>query len=244
MDSIGKRLLEEINEFTSGAGDTKSIDRAISTAHELLENLYILRYKAYEAGLFTPVIDEFPEFDLAGVSEPTALDSGVDETPLHELFEPSEPEEQATETPVPSEEEQAGTEAVDLTNVPLEPTATIAEEGIQEGASEGHTVQNNIPMEPTASMDLTQLVSLSYGKHEKIDKFNGNYSLKEKITFINELFKGSSDSFGSAVKQVDSYASIQELMPTLNYLSVTNEWGTANEDALKKFIEKVVAKYA
>jgi len=244
MDSIGKRLLEEINEFTSGAGDTKSIDRAISTAHELLENLYILRYKAYEAGLFTPVIDEFPEFDLAGVSEPTALDSGVDETPLHELFEPSEPEEQATETPVPSEEKQAGTEAVDLTNVPLESTATIAEEGIQEGASEGHTVQNNIPMEPTASMDLTQLVSLSYGKHEKIDKFNGNYSLKEKITFINELFKGSSDSFGSAVKQVDSYASIQELMPTLNYLSVTNEWGTANEDALKKFIEKVVAKYA
>jgi hypothetical protein len=244
MDSIGKRLLEEINEFTSGAGDTKSIDRAISTAHELLENLYILRYKAYEAGLFTPVIDEFPEFDLAGVSEPTALDSGVDETPLHELFEPSEPEEQATETPVPSEEEQAGTEAVDLTNVPLEPTATIAEEGIQEGASEGHTVQNNIPMEPTASMDLTQLVSLSFGKHEKIDKFNGNYSLKEKITFINELFKGSSDSFGSAVKQIDSYASIQELMPTLNYLSVTNEWGTANEDALKKFIEKVVAKYA
>jgi hypothetical protein len=244
MDSIGKRLLEEINEFTSGAGDTKSIDRAISTAHELLENLYILRYKAYEAGLFTPVIDEFPEFDLAGVSEPTALDSGVDETPLHELFEPSEPEEQATETQMPSEEEQVGTEAFDLTNAPLEPTATIAEEGIQEGASEGHTVQNNIPMEPTASMDLTQLVSISYGKHEKIDKFNGNYSLKEKITFINELFKGSSDSFGSAVKQIDSYASIQELMPTLNYLSVTNEWGTANEDALKKFIEKVVAKYA
>jgi hypothetical protein len=244
MDSIGKRLLEEINEFTSGAGDTKSIDRAISTAHELLENLYILRYKAYEAGLFTPVIDEFPEFDLAGVSEPTALDSGVDETPLHELFEPSEPEEQATETQMPSEEEQVGTEAVDLTNVPLEPTATIAEEGIQEGASDGHTVQNNIPMEPAASMDLTQLVSISYGKHEKIDKFNGNYSLKEKITFINELFKGSSDSFGSAVKQIDSYASIQELMPTLNYLSVTNEWGTANEDALKKFIEKVVAKYA
>jgi hypothetical protein len=244
MDSIGKRLLEEINEFTSGAGDTKSIDRAISTAHELLENLYILRYKAYEAGLFTPVIDEFPEFDLAGVSEPTALDSGVDETPLHELFEPSEPEEQATETQMPSEEEQVGTEAFDLTNAPLEPTATIAEEGIQEGASDGHTVQNNIPMEPAASMDLTQLVSISYGKHEKIDKFNGNYSLKEKITFINELFKGSSDSFGSAVKQIDSYASIQELMPTLNYLSVTNEWGTANEDALKKFIEKVVAKYA
>ena len=47
MESIGKRLLEEINEFTSGAGDAKSIDRAIGTAQELLENLYIVRYKAY-----------------------------------------------------------------------------------------------------------------------------------------------------------------------------------------------------
>ncbi len=244
MESIGKRLLEEINEFTSGAGDTKSIDRAITTAHELLENLYILRYKAYEAGIFTPVIDEFPEFDLAGVSDPTALDSGVDETPLQELFDASEPEEQATENPMPGEEEQADTEVFDLTKAPLEPVAKIAVEGIQEWASEDHTLQNEIPMEPSASMDLTQLVTLSYGKHEKIDKFNGNYSLKEKITFINELFKGSSDSFGSAVKQIDSYASIQELMPTLNYLSVTHEWGTANEDALKKFIEKVVAKYA
>ena len=57
MESIGKRLLEEINEFTSGAGDAKSIDRAIGTAQELLENLYILRYKAYEASLFKPVPD-------------------------------------------------------------------------------------------------------------------------------------------------------------------------------------------
>ena len=244
MESIGKRLLEEINAFTSGAGDAKSIDRAIATAQELLENLYILRYKAYEAGLFEPVTDEFPEFDLAGVSEAPAFDFGVDETPLQELFEPSEPEEQATETPVPGEVEQTGNEAFDLSETPLEPTAKIAEEGIQEWAPEGQTVQHEIPMDPRASMDLTPLVSQSYGKHEKIDKFNGNYSLKEKITFINELFKGSSDSFGSAVKQIDTYASIQELMPTLNYLSVTNEWGTANEDALKKFIEKVVAKYA
>jgi len=89
-----------------------------------------------------------------------------------------------------------------------------------------------------------EIISQSYGKHEKIDKLNGNYSLKEKITFINDLFKGSSDSFGAAIKQIDANSSIQELMPTLNYLSVTNEWVTANQDTLKKFIEKVVAKYA
>jgi len=243
MESIGKRLLEEINEFTSGAGDAKSIDRAIGTAQELLENLYILRYKAYEAGLFKPVTDEFPEFDLAGVSEPTALDSEVHETPVQELVEPLESEEQATETPMPIEEEETATEAVDLSKSPLEPTAKITEEEVL-WIPESQPVQTTIPMEPAASMDLTHLVSMSHGKHEKIDKFNGNYSLKEKITFIQELFKGSSDSFGSAVKQIDTHASIQELMPTLNYLSVTNEWATANEEALKKFIEKVVAKYA
>ena len=244
MESIGKRLLEEINEFTSGAGDAKSIDRAIGSAQELLENLYILRYKAYEAGLFKPVTDEFPEFDLAGVSEPTALNAEVHETPVQELVEPLESEEQATETPMPIEEEETATEAVDLSKSPLEPTAKITEESIQEWPPESQAVQTTIPMEPAAYMDLTHLVSMSHGKHEKIDKFNGNYSLKEKITFIQELFKGSSDSFGSAVKQIDTHASIQELMPTLNYLSVTNEWATANEDALKKFIEKVVAKYA
>ncbi len=243
MESIGKRLLEEINEFTSGAGDAKSIDRAIGTAQELLENLYILRYKAYEAGLFKPVTDEFPEFDLAGVSEPTSLDSEVHETPVQELVEPLESEEQATETPMPIEEEETVTEAVDLSESPLEPTAKITEEEVL-WIPESQAVQKTIPMEPAASMDLTHLVSMSHGKHEKIDKFNGNYSLKEKITFIQELFKGSSDSFGSAVKQIDTHTSIQELMPTLNYLSVTNEWATANEDALKKFIEKVVAKYA
>lgn len=243
MESIGKRLLEEINEFTSGAGDAKSIDRAIGTAQELLENLYILRYKAYEAGLFKPVTDEFPEFDLAGVSEPTALNAEVHKTPVQELVEPLESEEQATETPMPIEEEETVTEAFDLSKSPLEPTAKISEEEVL-WISESQPVQTTIPMEPAASMDLTHLVSMSQGKHEKIDKFNGNYSLKEKITFIQELFKGSSDSFGSAVKQIDTHASIQELMPTLNYLSVTNEWATANEEALKKFIEKVVAKYA
>ena len=144
---------------------------------------------------------------------------------------------------MPIEEEQTDTEAVDLSKSPLEPTAKIMEEDVL-WIPESQPVQTTIPMEPAASMDLTHLVSMSHGKHEKIDKFNGNYYLKEKITFIQELFKGSSDSFGSAVKQIDTHASIQELMPTLNYLSVTNEWATANEDALKKFIEKVVAKYA
>jgi len=79
---------------------------------------------------------------------------------------------------------------------------------------------------------------------KKIDKFNGNYSLKEKITFINELFKGSSDSFASAVKQIDSYSTLEDLMPTLNYLSTTNGWSSANRDALEKFIQKVIARYA
>ena len=144
---------------------------------------------------------------------------------------------------MPIEEEETVMEAFDLSKSPLEPTSKITEEDVL-WIPESQPVQTTIPMEPAASMDLTHLVSMSHGKHEKIDKFNGNYSLKEKITFIQELFKGSSDSFGSAVKQIDTHASIQELMPTLNYLSVTNEWATANEEALKKFIEKVVAKYA
>ena len=45
MKSLGHRLLDEIEIVVSGSGDTKSMDKAIGTAQELLENLYILRYK-------------------------------------------------------------------------------------------------------------------------------------------------------------------------------------------------------
>jgi hypothetical protein len=59
MESLSKRLLDEIKGFTTGSGDAKTLDKAIATAHELLEKLYILRYKSYEAGIFKETLIYF-----------------------------------------------------------------------------------------------------------------------------------------------------------------------------------------
>ncbi len=244
METIGKRLIEEIQEFTSGSGDAKSIDRAIATAQELLENLFIIRYKAYEAGLFKPVTEDFPEIDLAKDNESATTDLFSDEAVNQDHNIQNVPKEETTEFPLSKEQEQETMKDIDDSIEHQESLSEIVENVTVESDSEGQGFQAEIPMGSSDTMDLMEIISQSYGKHEKIDKLNGNYSLKEKITFINDLFKGSSDSFGAAIKQIDANSSIQELMPTLNYLSVTNEWVTANQDTLKKFIEKVVAKYA
>lgn len=246
MESLSKRLLEEIKAFTTGSGDAKSLDKAIITAHELIEKLYILRYKSYEAGIFKEIPNDIPEFDLAGVS-----------------IEGEHPEHLAPTVPIPSEplfdlpnDEEEGMHISGHDEPPALSTLDDIEPMFQEEQPTVEDeipiavepiIQAEIPLEPlvvSTPMALDALISISHGKHEKIDKFNGNYSLKEKITFINELFNGSSESFASAVKQIDSHASMDTLMPTLNYLSATHTWTNANQEALRKFIEKVVAKYA
>jgi len=236
MESLSKRLVDEIKGFTAGSGDAKSLDKAIATAHELLEKLYILRYKSYEAGIFKETPNEIPEFDLAGLSAEEEQSEQIAPAPSEQLFDlPSN--EDAGEQIITHEDQPELLPLIDIEPT-VEEELPIAIEPI---------IQAEIPLEPTVAstpLALDALISISHGKHEKIDKFNGNYSLKEKITFINELFNGSSESFASAVKQIDSHASMDTLMPTLNYLSATHTWSNANQEALGKFIEKVVAKYA
>lgn len=239
MESLSKRLLDEIKGFTTGSGDAKTLDKAIATAHELLEKLYILRYKSYEAGIFKETPNEIPEFDLAGVS---AEEEQIEQiahavpAPSEQLFDLTSHEDA---------DDQISTHQDEPELLPLNDIEPTVEEELP--LTIEPIIQAEIPLEPivvSTPLSLDALISKSHGKHEKIDKFNGNYSLKEKITFINELFNGSSESFASAVKQIDSHASMDTLMPTLNYLSATHTWTNANQEALGKFIEKVVAKYA
>ena len=240
MESLSKRLLDEIKGFTTGSGDAKTLDKAIATAHELLEKLYILRYKSYEAGIFKETPNEIPEFDLAALS--------VEEEQINQIeqIEPIIPTTTEQLFDLPSNEdagEQIITHEDQHELLPINDIVPTAEEELPIAIEP--VIQAEIPLEPliaSTPLALEALISISHGKHEKIDKFNGNYSLKEKITFINELFNGSSESFASAVKQIDSHASMDTLMPTLNYLTATHTWSNANHEALRKFIEKDVAK--
>ena len=190
--------------------------------------------------------ENIPEFDLAGVSiEEKHIEhiTPTVPTPAEQLFDLPNDEEEGMH--LSAHEDQSELPPLDDIEPRVEEELPSVEE--ERPIAIEPIIQAEIPLEPlvvSTPLALNALISISHGKHEKIDKFNGNYSLKEKITFINELFNGSSESFASAVKQIDSHASMDTLMPTLNYLSATHTWTNANQEALGKFIEKVVAKYA
>jgi hypothetical protein len=254
IKELTQRLNQEIDHFTDGDGSVQSLDYAIKTAQEIMEKLYILRYKAYEAGLFAdangePSRQEF-DLDLSPINE--------EELPLLEAENAPneiESEEGANENPMDIE---LSTEST-IATLAHESTASmhgVAEEEVIITEESTPSVDQNMVSEPalfqeeplmkegSSTFDLMSLIHESKGKHEKIDAFNGNYSLKEKITFINALFGGSSESFGTAVKQIDGFKSLEETIPTLEFLASTFGWDQADTSTLNRFVEKLVAKYA
>jgi len=154
MESLSKRLLDEIKGFTTGSGDAKTLDKAIATAHELLEKLYILRYKSYEAGIFKETPNEIPEFDLAGLS------AQEDQSEQSEQIAPA-PSEQLFDLP---SHEDAGEQIIAHEDQPellpfndIEPTA---EEELP--LTIEPIIQAEIPLEPivvSTPLSLDALIS-------------------------------------------------------------------------------------
>ncbi|MFM7388214.1 MAG: hypothetical protein ACKO5L_08655 [Bacteroidota bacterium] len=252
IEELTKLLNEDVKAFTHGEAGVQRLDHAIKTAQEITEKLIILRYKAYEAGLFSSPEEPSPrqEFDLdlspMGDEESTTINV---EDSVHNQ------ESKATDNTPSSNPENDAIESMQALETVLSEPETMEEEppnSIETSVADQTTMddepvllqQESSPEEVRASFDLMTLITQSKGKHEKIDAFNGNYSLKEKITFINALFGGSSESFGTAVKQIDGYKSLEETIPTLEFLASTFRWDQADTSTLNRCMEKLVAKYA
>lgn len=251
IEELTKRLNEQINDFTNGDGGVQNLDQAIQTAYEITEKLIVLRYKAYETGLFSSS-EEIPErqefdLDLSSMDEPAASTSQLElPTTLPESTDPTLDSEESTPTDAAVNTGAESTLTIHENEDVTEEHVQIipVQEGINAGTPETPLHELFSAEGPLTPFDLMALISSSQGKHEKIDAFNGNYSLKEKINFINSLFGGSSESFGTTVKQIDAYSRLEDVLPTLEFLALTFEWQKADPQTLNKFMEKLVAKYA
>lgn len=229
MEELTTRLLSEMNSFLEGESDAKSLDRAIHASYEITEKLLILRYKTYEAGLIkpsNPLIQEF-DFDFSNESNLETGDSFLSSEDTSEF--------ETLNSQIPDGAPPFETEVNNISTYPTEKEQDF-EKGPEVQIEESETDSNEF--------DIIPIIEQSKGKHEKIDTFNGNYSLKEKITFINVLFGGSSESFGTAVKLIDTFHNLEETLPTLRFLATTYRWHEAEASTLSRFIEKIVAKYA
>ncbi|NDB36583.1 MAG: hypothetical protein EB023_14865 [Flavobacteriia bacterium] len=229
MEELTTRFLNDVKSFLDGEGDEKTLDRAIHTSYEITEKLLILRYKAYEGGLIKPSKVSLQEFDFDFSNESVRATDNI----LPSSSDSSE---------FVAVESQGPNESVlfDTTNTNIsEPHLEVEQETKENFNGQPEGLEMEAPI-----FDLKPLIAKSKGKHEKIDTFNGNYSLKEKITFINVLFGGSSESFGTAVKLIDTFHNLEETLPTLHFLATTYRWHEADASTLSRFIEKIVAKYA
>ena len=220
INELAQELMQEMQAFTEGPGSINSLNRAITLSHEIHEKLVILRFKAYEAGLFTQDVTnlELQEFDMDLALEKTEIEP----VSTAAIFQETTDLPQAEAHTLPDLTEPQGN-TVNSQNISSEEPQHV---------------------ESTLDFNLDELLDQAQGKHPKINAFNGNYSLKEKINFINTLFGSSSESFGTAVKQIDGFKSLKETLPVLEFLSTTYNWHAANREILNKFLEKVMAKYA
>ena len=71
----------------------------------------------------------------------------------------------------------------------------------------------------------------------------GSFTLNERLQFINELFEGSSDSFSSAVKKLDTLDGLDSARTIVGDFASTNNWDMESE-IVEDFLVKICRRYA
>ena len=77
----------------------------------------------------------------------------------------------------------------------------------------------------------------------KLDSLIGAFGLNEKLRYINDLFDGSSEMFGNAVKTLDSQSDITAANQKVNELAKEHSWDP-EEETVVEFLSYVNRRYA
>ncbi len=71
----------------------------------------------------------------------------------------------------------------------------------------------------------------------------GSFTLNERLQFINELFEGSSDSFSTAVKKLDTLEGLDSARTVVGEFASINNWDLESE-IVEDFLVKICRRYA
>jgi len=77
----------------------------------------------------------------------------------------------------------------------------------------------------------------------KLDSLIGAFGLNEKLRYINDLFDGSSEMFGNAIKVLDSQPDLDAANQKVNEIAEENSWDP-EEEAVVEFLSYVNRRYA
>lgn len=91
-----------------------------------------------------------------------------------------------------------------------------------------------------SKIDADQVQQLSISK---LSTLLGAFGLNERLQCINELFDGSSEAFGDAIKALDNAGSLDAAIKLASELSVKYEWDL-NSETVEEFVFKIKRRYA
>lgn len=240
MKHLIQSLQVKINQIENGNVAVVDFDAAITYSQEMLEKLYILRYKAYEnevqnKSTDTPKTEEVQcQFDLTELNNPSFEKAEISIEPDKEkdIIVDSKEESIAITEVIPEE-------PVIVQNLEEELFSNVTESSAQEDEIVEEFIE-----ELKESLDIALLIRETKKPVEALDTLIGSFSLKEKLQYINQLFGGSSEVFASAVKHLDESGNMEKAESHLVYLANEYKWIQAETDVVKKIISKVYARYA
>lgn len=251
-------VLALIDKMEKGELSLSELSQLEQLTREIHERSIILKYKAYESKSTvvkpvqeevvveeTPIIEEAaieekqeeaaPSFDLFGGGE--AVNEEEPEAPLFDFSASETTEEPAVEeiptsTPVENTLEQEKAEENSYTAPSIEErTEPIVE--ATNTATTSFVDRLSIP-------DDSLSTQFSMGS---IDSLVGAFGFNDRLRFINDLFDGSSDSFGDAVKALDNQVSFDAAKQKVEELAVNHSWDP-EEDVVVEFMTLIKRRYA
>lgn len=130
-----------------------------------------------------------------------------------------------------------------------ERTEEIIIEEIALPNTEPHTESSIAPADIQANIEFIQRhktissEEMAQIRMTKLDTLVGSFGLNERLQYINELFKGSSEDFSTAVKELDKPVGFEEVLMKASVYAVDFSWEKDSE-TVADFLLKLKRRHA
>lgn len=247
-----QELTALIEKLENGKLTIDELSRMEELTRKLHERSIILKYKAFESHAGVEVTKEVQE---EKTPEPVAEEpEPEEETSIDfDIFE--EEEELPTKEEVEEEIDFMNDEEDDTEAEP-EPEVAAAPE-VEEHVSVTHTeeikddvIESKVEVTHTKEsksfldrIDFEDNSLASQYAGGKLDSLIGAFGLNQRLSFINNLFDGSSELFSDAIKVLDSQNSIDEAAAKAEAMATEHDWDLEEENVLE-FMTYLKRRYA
>lgn len=250
LDKINN-LLDKLENGSLTKPEVKELEELTRLIHE---KSIILKYKVFANEEISAPIDSEPIIEEV-ITEPEIQEEEkqgeempmFDWSPSAEVEAIPEPIEEEIETP-PSVSSIMETVIEEIRPEPVvEPISEPVVEEVSSQAEEVSETLNEVTSDSKGTF-LDQLNISDSSLHttmndSKLDTLIGAFGLNEKLRYINDLFDGSSELFGNAVKTLDSQNDIDSANQKVNELAAEHSWDP-EEETVAEFLSYVNRRYA